>query len=143
MQVKFINYIEISECFTLYLNSGIPFTFFAEGILYSLLKTYISIISCMYTSILFSFFLLIYCVGPNVIETSVARTDLNNSLKVRVTKYCWIIWMALFDVGNVKHFSPSPQSFWIFKLLLQNVLVVLSSLKLIMQYCTTTVLLHQ
>lgn len=51
--------------------------------------------------------------------------------------------MTLFDVSNVKHFPPSPQLFKIFKLLLQNVLVVLSSLKLNMQYCTATVLLHE
>jgi len=66
------------------------------------------LINNMHTSILFSFFLLIYCVGPNVIETSVARTDLNNSLKVRVNKYCWITLIGLFDVSNVKHSTPPP-----------------------------------
>lgn len=98
MQVKFINYIEISKCFTLSLSETsekwntiyllcreVFCAVFRKPIFTSLF------ISNMYTSILFSVFLLIYCAGPNVIETSVARTDLNNSLKVRVNKYCWII----------------------------------------------------
>lgn len=86
-----------------------------QEVFYSLLKTCIYIITCMYTSILFYFFLLIYCVGPNVIETSVARTDLNNSLKVRVNKYCWIILLALFDVSNVtlpSYISLFPPSYF-------------------------------
>lgn len=91
MQVEFVNYIEIAKCFTLYLRHLISDTMYLLcSILYSLLKTYIYIITYLYTSI-FSFFLLKYCLGPNVIETSVARTDLNNSLKVRVNKYCWTI----------------------------------------------------
>lgn len=103
------------------------------------------LISNTHTSILFSFFLLIYCVGPNVIETSVARTDLNNTLKVRVNKYCWITWMALFDVSNIKHTPPSPPlilSILIFpgKLLGH---MVLSHFKLNVQYCSTTVLFHE
>lgn len=82
------------------------------------------LISNTHTSILFSFFLHIYRVGPNVIETSIARTDLNNSLKVRINKYCWITLMALFDVSNVKHSPPSPKLFQVFRFLQENLLAM-------------------
>lgn len=65
-------------------------------------------ILCLHWSFNIVLFLLVYYVGPNVIETSVARTDLNNSIKVRVDKQCWII--QIFYLVSVMSDTPFLQS---------------------------------
>lgn len=81
---KFINDIEKPKWLTLHLEH-LP-----DGVLVTCLERryFVQLFEILYLHWSFNIvlFLLFYYVGPNVIETSVARTDLNNSIKVRVDK---------------------------------------------------------